>query len=475
MRAKVALITSLFCLALASSGCMRTSCILPDKREHNLYHDRMKMQISDSLIDHPLNLDEIIEIAMCQNLDLKVKEREVSIQYEVATNEKLNMLPYLMINWEKSERDNDSGSASQSLIEGVPPAPPSISSPRNTQRYDFSFTWNLLDFGISYFRSRQAAHTALEGCYDMERIKQNLVLEITRNYWDTIVAGMAVDETRVIMDHLQKNLYLVEDKVKRKVVSKSLLLDYKDRILQLQLQMRDYSRDYQLALVELKRLMGVTPDREITLAPVTFRDNLIDFDSIDELEIIALRSRPDIILYDVQEFIDVDEARAAFLEAFPGFSLFGSHFRDENYFLLNNEWNIAGLRTTWQLLSAPYMLGRSRIGLKNQLLTRDNRVALSMATLAQVHLAYMIYHIDEEYYRLAADRKTVKVHMLEMAQRKRALGQYDEADVLTYQIDALDAHIRANRAYADLQVTLEQLNNAIGVPRYYKNENEVAG
>ena len=75
---------------------------LKEDRLQNKEQDLQFLEHHVMLPSKPLTLPDIIEIAIANNLDLKVKEREYAIQHERATSEKLKTLPSYTLSAESS-------------------------------------------------------------------------------------------------------------------------------------------------------------------------------------------------------------------------------------------------------------------------------------------------------------------------------------------------------------------------------------
>jgi outer membrane protein TolC len=417
-----------------------------------------------------MTFEQIVEIAVIQNLELKVKQLETAIQREFATGAKLDMLPELLYTGEMSYRNNNTGSASESLVPGIPPAPPSISSEQYTQRWNITLTWSLLDFGISYFKSRQEANRALIKDFEREKLKQNMILDLSFQYWNAIAALEGLKNTEEYLKNLKKHEIAIVKATNSRLMPRTSLLRLQDQILDREYKLKGYERDYHFAMGELKRLMGLPPSVEFELDYERTRNLDLELPHVMALEEIALQQRPELYSFDLEEKISADEVRIAFLNLLPGSSLFAGYFYDENRFLVHNYWNVVGLKTAWDLLSIPTTMSRGKAAKVQIALAKKNRLALSLAAITQVNLAYLLFLDERDRYALALEIEENKIRQLKDAELKRKAGRFDIEDVLQveYDIDSLDAVIQAWRTYSDVNYALEQLNNALGIPLYFK-------
>jgi len=459
----------IFAILLTCNGCVKSKRTIESTRISNSQQDKKYFECVKIDTPSQMTLEDIVEIALNQNLDLYVKELEYEIQKEAATGAKLDMLPELLFSGEANKRNNNPGSSSASLIPGVPPAPPSVSSDKRTTRWNITLTWNLLDFGISYYKARQEANAVLIQYFEYERLKQNLVLDLTVHYWNAVAALEAFLRTEKFIEVLKTHEVALVRASDTHLISQTRVLTTQEKILEYEFKMKEYQREYHFAMSELTRLMGLPPSVEFELIYDREKPLTIDLPHIHSLEEIALQERPELYNYDMEEKISIDEVRVAFLELFPGSSMFAGYNYDENRFLVNNYWNLVGLKTAWDLFSIPTAIRRERIAKQQVSLARRNRLAISLATISQVNLAYLLYLDDMDRHTLALKLEDIKLRQLRDAKTKKIVGRFDLADVLEYESSVLDAEIKAWRTYGDAQYSLEQLNNAIGQPLYFRN------
>lgn len=464
--------TKKLCVTLFTT-LLLTSCSEPQDvlrvRNDNLDLDIAGLYCKGDIPTHPLTLDEIICVTLDRNLDLLVKEWEYAVQFEAVTHEKLKMIPNLTYNSEFSYRNKNTGSSSVSLDPLVPPAPPSISSEQHVSRWDFTLAWNLIDFGLSYYRSKQETNRALMKCLEYERLRQNLVADVVRNFWKAVAAKRAIDGSQGVIGRSVNQRGILEREMDQRIITKIQGLRNINQLLNIQIQLQAYEREYHLAISELSQRMGLPPCSSITIANVNSFPVCVEPCNICELEYTALRNRPELYSADAEEMIWVNEVYAEILQMMPGIQLFSGEFHNKDKFLIHHNWWQAGLRTAWNLLSIPQHWVASDIAVKREDLVRANRMALSVAVVTQVRLAYLVYYDNREQYELARQLAEVNKKMLVAAREESAQGKLNEADILRYEAEALFSDINALKAYADMSDSLEKLNNALGLPLYFRN------
>lgn len=459
-------------LSLTFTGCnwCNDCCVdWGNIRRSNNQDDMRCIQSRSQLPSYPLTLDEIVDIALSRNLSLLVKQHEYAIQREAVTRERFNMLPKLIFNWENYGRTENTASFSQSLVPGVPPAPLSISSEQNIMRWDMGFAWNLVDFGLSYYRSRIESNKVLIAQLEYERLRQNLVVDVTRQYWKAAVAKNALKSSIEIVDKALEQQLTIQRQMQSKIISEIQGLRNENQLINIRGQLQAYSAQYHSAMTELSLLMGAPSACDFEIADIQCVGVDVVPDDVCCLEQFALINRPELFSADVEERVRVDEARAAIIQMLPGVELFGSAFHDSNKYLLHNNWLAAGARATWNLLNVPAFNKEREIACMRKQLSKANRIALAAGVISQVHLAYLLYHDNLQAYNIAKELEGVNKRLLEAAMSEQRQGKLHQADILKYQAETLFSTIDAQTKYAELQNALEQLNSAIGIPRYFRN------
>lgn len=452
---------------LVFSSCMRTSSNLERIRVENADSDWNRLMMNEPPInDIPLTLDQILCIVLERNLDLLVKEKEYEYQYELATGAKLKMIPPLVMTGEISGRDRNTGMSSQSLVPGIPPAPPSISQDEHVNRRDLTFTWNLLDFGISYYRARQAADKAIITEMEYLRLRQRLIQDTVEAYWKAQAAMLGLTESQNLIIEANQFMTFINTQIKNQVVSKDKALSQEKQILRQEVQIQLYEKEYHKAMLDLAKLMGY-PFASFALLPEETGEIDIELPSTEVLEQLALQNRPELFGLDMQDISVINEAKVALLQIFPSLSLFAGRFNDTNSFLIFNHWIVAGLRYSWNLLAIPYHMQDFLSELQHHKAVEYERLAVSIGILTQVNLAWLEYQDTKQEYRLVEQLADVNKEILQAAKMREEVGEISALELLIdYKYDALLSKVEALRAYGYLKSAIEQINTSIGIPFY---------
>ena len=453
------------------SGCAKNANELAKIRIENTHKDFTTFSLSPKLPDRALSLEDLIAFALHRNLDLLALNAEYAIQHETATGEKLAMLPNLTINSEWSQRSNESASKAKSLVTGLTSTGSSTSSTRSTTRRDFSVVWGLLDFGLSYYRSRQEENRGLIIKQRIERLRQNLILDIIQAYWKAVITQKAVKGASSIIAIAKERQKDLQRRLEKQTVSEIQGLENEERLIEMQIRLQTFQSDLHSAKAELASLLGLTPNSDIALQDTVLKPiSEIDL-RVEELEETALLNRPELFIQDLEGKLNADEIRATMLSYFPNPSLFSTYNYDRNRFLVNKTWLTMGVRAAWNLLSFPRYQQEKKIAKERVIQNEKSRQSLSIGILTQVRLAYLIHQNAKAQHKLSQDLYIVKSRLLKAVKKGERLGEYGGAETLELEAEALFSKINSLTSYAEMYISLERINNSIGKPLYFSNLN----
>ena len=461
------------------TACSQQLVEMGPPRFENMQEDMAVLTIEAPWKDVVLTLDEIIDIANKRNLDILVLEQQVLIQDELTGGSVRKWLPQLIWNQELSGRNKNTGSFSQSLDPTVPPAPPSISSQTHVNRYDISLTWNLLDFGISMVRSRQEANKTLILQMGYEKERQKLVLDIVRNYWRAVVARYAKEANQGYVGRVSEMVAALHKNVDKRIISWADAFRIETDLLKNAPDLYRAEREYYNIIEEMVQQMGLPPGSSFEIPHEKEFPLYADLLPIETIEEYAMMYRPELYSGDLQELVKADDVKIAMLSAIPGVAFFSGDFWDTNKFLIYNHWLSAGLRVSWDLFRLPERMTDFEIAKLNKDLIVQQRIAFSMAVITQVRIAYLAYYEAIETYMIMKELTEAKIHLAEATGRGALRGDTAKSMALSYALDALMTETQLLTSYAEVMFSLERLNNAMGVPRFFvageePKENEYA-
>ena len=114
--------------------------------------DRQVIDANQEPLSGAVSLDEAVARAVAYNLDHRTRMMEEALAMGQAGLARYDMLPVLAANAGFVTRDNFNASSSRSLETQRQSLEPSYSSDRDRFTSEVKLSWNIIDFGVSYFQ-----------------------------------------------------------------------------------------------------------------------------------------------------------------------------------------------------------------------------------------------------------------------------------------------------------------------------------
>ena len=162
--------------------------------------DSITVVANQQAIDGPVSLYESIARALKYNLDYHLEYAEkilAETQLDVARYE---MLPQLVARAGYDGRDNFSGASSRSLLTGEQSLQSSTSSDRDVFTSDLILSWNVLDFGLSYVRAKQAADQIFVAEQEKRKVINRIVQDVRTAYWRAVTNDRLIERIKELND-----------------------------------------------------------------------------------------------------------------------------------------------------------------------------------------------------------------------------------------------------------------------------------
>lgn len=449
--------------ALTLGGCFVTpQAITFEERAAQAATDVAQAANAQEPLKHALTLDEAFARALAYNLDARVKLIEAAVSRDDLNLFGLDMLPKVVASAGHTERDNVDASSSTSILTNRQSLEPSTSSDKVRRSADLSLSWNVLDFGASYFNARQQANRTLI-IEEQRRKAVHLILQdVRRAFWRAAGAQRLSAEVRATIAESER---AVESG--RKLESEALrspvdALRYQKAMLDQLRQLGAVEGQLSAAKVELAALINLPPGTRFSLAIPPERIRTVSA-PLREMEEYALIHNPDVREQAYQTRISADETRKAILKLLPGVNLSYGRFYDANSFYVNNAWSLGAMRIAWNvvnLLYAPHQIQRAK---NFEELADLKRQAISMTVMARVHIAYLRYLSAAKEYRWTATMASVDRRLFQQISNRAQNDAQSELERVSAKASAVFSDVRRYQAYGEMQAALGQLFAALGI------------
>ena len=453
------------CLATFLSGCgsLKPTPYSAEELRDRVNQDRIQMYADQEPIKGPLGFHDAAARALKYNLDYKLKLMESALTQSLHEVSLHDMLPRVVAGAGYSSRNNDSGGRSIGIEDGLETLRPSTSQEKDHHLANLTFSWNALDFGVSYYRSQQKADQVLMAEERRRKVVQNVLQDVRNSYWRALGAQKLIGRVDALLTRVQEALVQAKQVEKEGLMPQAQVLAYQRALLDAVNLLTLRRQDLELARAELTALMSVAPgtpyvlaeDQEMALPAVP--GNMM------ELELMALKKRPEIAEAWYRRRVTENDIKAAKILLWPNLSIDTGLQYDSNRFNYNTHWAETGVRLSWNILRLAQWPALQRAH-EHQNMTDDmRRMALSMAVLTQVRVGVQRYSLSLAELRFAEESLRVDQRLLNYAQAA-ARSKFDsELEVIRAEARALLAEYQRYASYSNAQAAWGRLYNSIGL------------
>ena len=450
-------------LLLAACGSVAPKAFTSEEVRSRAAQDVVAMYKDQEPVIAPIDFHEAAARALKYNLDYRLKVMETALSRSLYDASTYEMLPRLVAGAGYSSRNNDSGGTSIGIEDRQVSLRPSTSQERDHSMANLSFSWNALDFGVSYLRAQQKADQVLMADERRRKVIQNVLQDVRNSYWRALGAQKLLGRVDGLLERVNKALERSVEVEKQGLMPQAQILGYQRALLDAVNTLTLRRQDLELARAELRALMSLEPGVNFTLAEQAEVQLPLPPVNMEALERLALEKRPEIMEEWYRKRVTENDIKAAKILLWPNVSFDAGWQYDSNKYNYNSNWVDTGVRVSWDLLKlAQYpALGRAQ---QAQNETDDmRRLALSMAVLTQVRVGVQRYGLSLQELKFAETSLQVDQRLLKYAQ-SAAKSHFDsELEVIRTEARALLGEYQRYAAYSNAQAAWGRLYNSVGL------------
>ena len=456
---------SLLAVGLVLAGCaVKPQLATQDEVRDRVKSDTASMYLGQAPITNAISLEEAIARALKYNLDYRLKKMESAVALGITDYTSYDMLPSLLASAGYRTRSNYIASDSNiNLLTGVEnPLNPTSTDERKRLLTGAEFSWNALDFGVSYYRARQQANQFLIAEERRRKVVQNIVQDVRASFWRALGAQRLSEQARLITERASLAMARSREAEIQKVLPPVLALNYQRALLDATTLLNQRRQDLDVSKAELAAMMNTEPGAVFSLAETAeakLSDAPVD---IRKLEEVALLQRPELREEDFKKRISADETRKQLLGMLPGISFDTALQYDSNKYASSNSWSQGGVRLSWNLMRifALPALGKTQEAQTKTDETR--RMALSMAVITQLRVASERYRLALEDFKLADTAAQVDQRMSDYMRASVTARLDSELELIRVQARTVLGNYQRVNAYANAQIAFGRLQNTLG-------------
>jgi len=458
-------------LAAVSTAALLSACAVTptpftqDEFADKAKADRAAMFDGQEDLSKPLTLNDAVARVLKYNLDKRSKMMEETLALGQLDLDRYDLLPKLAANAGYTERSEPNATRSRDLItQTTSTSNPSYSADRFSITSDLGLTWNILDFGASYYTAHQNADRALIASERRRKSVANLVQEVRFTYWRAAAAQVLKSKVSGVIANAENALKDSEKVEEEKLKNPTETLRIQKTLLESIRQLEAIEQELTTAKTELAALINLPPASSFELdVPKNGGMTIPAWTMpIEEMEEAALTNNPDLREQDYQSRISIDDTKKEILKLLPGITLSFSRQYDQNSFLEANHWNEVGAKVSLNLinlLSAPDRLAHADSAEK---VADAKRLSLRMAVLAQVHVVSFQFDSAAKQFQRADKLWAIEKRLADASGNQSRNGTANEIERISTETSAIAAELRRFQTYAQMQSAYGKLQSTIG-------------
>ena len=470
------------CVVLA--GCaMNPQPLSEQEVSEVLSEDKELIQQFREPLSRPIGLHEVMSRAVLNNLEHRVARMEQAVALGSFELAKYDMLPQMDASYGHLSRNRFNASTSISVETGEESLEPSTSSEKNRNVGDFSASWNLLDFGVSYYQAKQESDRYLISRESRKRVLSNLLQQARMLYWRAWAAQNTRDEVEKVLAEANQAYAEISQVIETRQYTNILPnLRLKRQLFDLIRELESLTEELNEANIELAQVINVPTGSVIRLLGVDAGESGVEIEKLpimprldedpEQMEMTALYNSTELAeeMYNVR--IDQAETRKALLRLLPGIEFSFTSGHDNNKYLVNNNWTEAGVEVSWNLLN----LATTGQVLENSDLREElsvqRRLAVNMAVVTKLNLAVYQYNISLRKLEQAREVKFIDSEIARHTANAAISSAASKVESVVTDAAALRTDLALLQAYANAQSSYGAVLVALGlnpVPETYSN------
>ncbi len=427
--------------------------------------DKAAMRKDVEPIKGPLTLDEAMARALKYNLDRRARLMEETLALKQLDVTRYDMLPQLAARLQSQSRSNDRISQSLNPETGEISEVGFISQERSHRLSDLGVTFNLLDFGVGYYNTRQQTNRVYIAAEKRRRAMHLLMQDVRTAYWRAASAQKLRDDVantiKMAEEALADSRKLEQERTRNPVDA----LRYQRQLLENLRLLEAINQELLSAQVDLASLINAPLGQPIPIAesPVGNDSSTATSAPIEKLEEVALRNNAELREQHYNARVAQEETRKAMLRMFPNLSFNYSFNYDSDKYLVNNNWRETGLQLSFNfmnLLTGPMQVKLAEAGVA---LADQRRMATQMAVLTQLHLARLQLINARSQFNRAEEVYATDKRISELMRVRESVQAGSKLERVSNDTAAILSLLRRYQAMAQVQVAEHRLLAQLGI------------
>lgn len=418
---------------------------------------RGDMEASAVPFEGVLSPDEAVERAVLYNHEVRAAMLEAAVSAAAVRVERGELLPDAIedSSYFRRNRLPLSRSSRSDLY--------STSSDLATITHNLELSLNILDFGLTLIRMRQAGDVANQKVEAARRVAADIA-ELTRaTYWQAVAQQTLQPKYERLAPKIDDAMRLARLAAKDAALDPMESIDLQRELLSQRRELDEIALQLSGTDQRLMSLVNIPPRADLKLDVYRINQSIaLPSTSAEDDIATALMHRPEIRERFYQLRIGENDIRAAVLNVLPGAALTQTFARDSTSYLLSHDWMSWSVRATANLVNLA-RLPEKLDGLKQQQdLNRQQAIVTATAIATEIYVARARLSMQSRIYRDANDYHENQIQILRQVRNSARAGQIPEQMIVREELATLLAEVRAIIAFGDLQAAHAAYRKAIG-------------
>jgi outer membrane protein TolC len=443
-------------------------------KEMNTMMNNRVVPSSAALGKRDLTLEDCRAMALRNNLELQSARTQELTKQAINFSNKTRILPHFLVSGDLSERENLPYSYSDIGAEqGKTPAFGgsgsvanwAIGHERSTFRYSIETRWSPTDAALAYYVSRSGANDRLKAHYQKIRVAQKLIGVVDAAFFRLLGLQHCVDQAGRVLDSRS----VVSDKMKMAFERKLIGLAEYDRARNLYIRSKRQLSKFRNELEKQRNIlasaMGLSSDYCVDGGFYLVGNLTIPVmnNAICDLEMAALRNRPEAIESGLSHLNTVNDYKRAIIKYFPKATGYWRLTHDKDRYLYNKDWKEVGAMVYFDLLDWVANIGEARAAGSDSRRTEQEMGAVALAIASQVRTAAITCLDSSEEIKSAEEFKQSAEEALHAGLTRASRDDLDRLALEEIKANKLQAALEENRAIAEANASFAELQAATGV------------
>lgn len=417
-------------------------------------------------VNGPISLYEAMARALKYNLDHRVSAMDATLRIKELDLAHFSMLPNAVASSGYAARDRYNASRSQNILTGQESLAFSTSQEKRMRTADVTFSWNILDFGLSYVRAKQAADKYLIAEEMRRKVVHRVIEDVRTAYWRAVSADRLITRLRRLERRVRRAQRRSRAISTERQTSPITAVTYERELVEIKRTVQELQRDLSIARTQLSSLMNLKPGTPFELAPGSRSGALSLPMPVKEMVWVAMTNRTELREVWYRRRINDREVDAALLELLPGLTPYAGTNFDTNDFLYNSHWLSWGAKASWNLIKVfQYPVKRDVIDSQDKLL-KQRALAVTMAVITQVHVSRVRFHHHKREFQTAREYLNVQRRLVGLMRKESRAGRISEQTLIREEMNTLVAEAKRDISYAALQNAFANVYASMGLDPY---------